>query len=245
MSLFSALSVSASGMAAQRTRAELLTENLANAETTRTPEGGPYRRKDAVFVAPRCPAIFIPSSPLSWIAAPGRGGQRSRDRYARSGHPLSARPSRCRCQRLCRVSTHQSGGGHGRSDVDLARLPGQRRRHLGGKRHDPEVARHSPIAYVHHHSANSQSEFSGDRSRCPRSSRPVVRAPSLVLGFAVEHRIGTVEQATQNATTQRNSFCPARTKTFTLSRSPNKKPSSPANYSCRCATKPSPRTRKS
>ena len=50
MSLFSALSVSASGMAAERTRAELLTENLANAETTRTPEGGPYRRKDAVFV---------------------------------------------------------------------------------------------------------------------------------------------------------------------------------------------------
>lgn len=51
MSLFSALSVSASGMAAERTRAELLTENLANAETTRTPEGGPYRRKDAVFVS--------------------------------------------------------------------------------------------------------------------------------------------------------------------------------------------------
>ncbi len=49
MSLFSAISVSASGMDAQRTRAELLVENLANAETTRTPEGGPYRRKDAVF----------------------------------------------------------------------------------------------------------------------------------------------------------------------------------------------------
>jgi flagellar basal-body rod protein FlgC len=49
MSLFSALSVSASGMSAERTRAALLAENLANAETTRTPEGGPYRRKDAVF----------------------------------------------------------------------------------------------------------------------------------------------------------------------------------------------------
>lgn len=49
MSLFSALSVSASGMAAQRTRASLLVENIANSETTRTPEGGPYRRKDAVF----------------------------------------------------------------------------------------------------------------------------------------------------------------------------------------------------
>jgi flagellar basal-body rod protein FlgC len=43
------MSVSASGMAAQRTRAELLVENLANSETTRTAEGGPYRRKDAVF----------------------------------------------------------------------------------------------------------------------------------------------------------------------------------------------------
>jgi flagellar basal-body rod protein FlgC len=51
MSLFSLLSVSASGMAAQRTRAQLVVENLANSETTRTPEGGPYRRKDAVFAS--------------------------------------------------------------------------------------------------------------------------------------------------------------------------------------------------
>ena len=49
MSLFAALSTGASGMAAQRARAEILVENLANAETTRTPEGGPYRRKDVVF----------------------------------------------------------------------------------------------------------------------------------------------------------------------------------------------------
>ena len=51
MSLFSVLSVSASGMTAQRTRAELLVENLANSETTRTPDGGPYRRKDVVFTS--------------------------------------------------------------------------------------------------------------------------------------------------------------------------------------------------
>ena len=51
MSLLSALSVSASGLSAQRTRAELLVENMANSETTRTPEGGPYRRKDAVFTS--------------------------------------------------------------------------------------------------------------------------------------------------------------------------------------------------
>ena len=49
MSLFGAISISASGMDAQRTRAETITENLANADTTRTPQGGAYRRKDAVF----------------------------------------------------------------------------------------------------------------------------------------------------------------------------------------------------
>src|SRR4051812_21714303 len=58
MSLFSALSVSASGMSAQRSRAELLVENLANADTTRTPEGGPYRRKDAVFTSDPAAAQF-------------------------------------------------------------------------------------------------------------------------------------------------------------------------------------------
>lgn len=49
MSLFTSLQVSASGLAAQRARAEILVENMANAETTRTPEGGPYRRQDVVF----------------------------------------------------------------------------------------------------------------------------------------------------------------------------------------------------
>jgi flagellar basal-body rod protein FlgC len=51
MSLLSALAVSASGMSAQRARTEVLVENLANSDTTRTPEGGPYRRKDVVFTS--------------------------------------------------------------------------------------------------------------------------------------------------------------------------------------------------
>lgn len=45
-------------MAAQRTRAELLVQNMANAETTRTPEGGPYRRKDVVFASQTVEAPF-------------------------------------------------------------------------------------------------------------------------------------------------------------------------------------------
>ncbi len=49
MSLFDSLSVSASGMTAQRQRAEVLVENIANADTTRTANGGPYKRQDVVF----------------------------------------------------------------------------------------------------------------------------------------------------------------------------------------------------
>jgi flagellar basal-body rod protein FlgC len=49
MSLFSSISVSASGLSAQRERAQILVENIANADTTRTAEGGPYRRRDVVF----------------------------------------------------------------------------------------------------------------------------------------------------------------------------------------------------
>jgi flagellar basal-body rod protein FlgC len=71
MSLFSLLSVGASGMAAQRTRAELLVENLANAETTRTPEGGPYRRKDAVF---ETSAVSSPFSSVFNSELQGVGG---------------------------------------------------------------------------------------------------------------------------------------------------------------------------
>jgi flagellar basal-body rod protein FlgC len=43
--------VTASGLAAQRLRLNLIAENVANAQTTRTPEGGPYKRKDPIFGA--------------------------------------------------------------------------------------------------------------------------------------------------------------------------------------------------
>jgi len=45
MGLFDALSVSGSGLSAERLRMDVTAENLANAQTTRTANGGPYRRK--------------------------------------------------------------------------------------------------------------------------------------------------------------------------------------------------------
>lgn len=94
MSLFSILSVSASGMAAQRTRAALLVENLANSETTRTPEGGPYRRKDAVFSAESVGSAFGAAldeqmnAPLSGVTVSGiRVDTREPERRYLPGHP--------------------------------------------------------------------------------------------------------------------------------------------------------------
>jgi flagellar basal-body rod protein FlgC len=71
MSLFGAISISASGMDAQRARAELITENLANAETTRTPDGGPYKRKDAVFTA--SPVSYSFADQLSMVSGQSDG----------------------------------------------------------------------------------------------------------------------------------------------------------------------------
>jgi flagellar basal-body rod protein FlgC len=51
MDIYDALRTSSSGLSAQRMRMNLISANLANVNTTRTPEGGPYRRKEVVFEA--------------------------------------------------------------------------------------------------------------------------------------------------------------------------------------------------
>lgn len=48
-SIFSSMEISGSGLTANRRWMDAIAENLANAQTTRTPEGGPYRRKVATF----------------------------------------------------------------------------------------------------------------------------------------------------------------------------------------------------
>jgi flagellar basal-body rod protein FlgC len=49
MDLFKAMGLSASGLNAQRTMINVISMNLANVHTTRTAEGGPYRRRQAMF----------------------------------------------------------------------------------------------------------------------------------------------------------------------------------------------------
>jgi flagellar basal-body rod protein FlgC len=94
MNLFSGLSVSLSGMSAQRVRAQLLVENIANSETTRTPEGGPYRRKEAIFTTSPAESPFagiFESSLAAQAAGVSVAGivadPREPDRRYAPGHP--------------------------------------------------------------------------------------------------------------------------------------------------------------
>ena len=49
MGLFTAINIASSGMSAQRTRTDVIADNMANASTTRTTEGGAFRRSRVIF----------------------------------------------------------------------------------------------------------------------------------------------------------------------------------------------------
>ncbi|AZR73883.1 flagellar basal body rod protein FlgC [Anoxybacter fermentans] len=61
MSLFDSFNISASGLTAQRLRMDIISNNIANVNTTRTPEGGPYKRQMPVF-AERKPKFVLPKA---------------------------------------------------------------------------------------------------------------------------------------------------------------------------------------
>ena len=60
MSFWQSLRIGASGLVAQRLRLDVIANNIANAQTTRTKEGGPYKRQDVVFT-PQVNDSFTPS----------------------------------------------------------------------------------------------------------------------------------------------------------------------------------------
>ncbi|MCS6924357.1 MAG: flagellar basal body rod protein FlgC [Candidatus Binatia bacterium] len=74
MDLFEIFRVSGAGMQAQRSRMSVVAGNLANAETTRTPEGGPYRRRNVIFRATPVRERF--STFVAASAAPASVGAR-------------------------------------------------------------------------------------------------------------------------------------------------------------------------
>lgn len=93
MNLFGVMEVSGSALQAERIRAEVVAANMANAETTRTADGGPYRRQHVVFTSaapqPTFAGQLLGQSGGSF-AAPGQeiGGVRVSAVVADGGDPL-------------------------------------------------------------------------------------------------------------------------------------------------------------
>jgi flagellar basal-body rod protein FlgC len=74
MNLFGLMETSGSAMQAERMRAEVVAANMANAETTRTESGGPYRRQHVIFAADGNGGAFADAfgniAPQAQLAAP-------------------------------------------------------------------------------------------------------------------------------------------------------------------------------
>ena len=111
MSLFTIFQVSSQGMSAQRVRLETAASNLANANTTRTAEGGPYRRRDVTFES----------------AAVGESASASFDSF---GGVMDGAGAQTQGVRASVVTSQQSGGvpryqpGHPDADADgYVRMP--------------------------------------------------------------------------------------------------------------------------
>ncbi|MGE5577767.1 MAG: flagellar basal body rod protein FlgC [Syntrophothermus sp.] len=76
MSIFRAIETSASGLTAERLRLDIIANNIANANATRTAEGGPYRRQMPIFATrEKAPArgFPFPPSPFARMLAKAQG----------------------------------------------------------------------------------------------------------------------------------------------------------------------------
>jgi flagellar basal-body rod protein FlgC len=85
MNLFGMMETSGGAMEAERMRAEVVAANMANAETTRTAQDGPYRRQEVVFAADKGDPGFLDS-----MTAASRGGTTPSSRAVAPGVHISA-----------------------------------------------------------------------------------------------------------------------------------------------------------
>jgi flagellar basal-body rod protein FlgC len=89
--MFDAQDVLAAGMSAMRLRVNTIASNIANAETTRTPDGGPYKRKDVVMSATATPSPFQSALDEMTLSKPGVAAviedQQEARKVFQPGHP--------------------------------------------------------------------------------------------------------------------------------------------------------------
>lgn len=75
MGLYTSINVAATGMSAERLRTDVISNNIANATTTRTQDGGPYRKQTVIFesVASEHGTWRLPFTPAGQDNGPGKG----------------------------------------------------------------------------------------------------------------------------------------------------------------------------
>ncbi|MCH5294785.1 MAG: flagellar basal body rod protein FlgC [Treponema sp.] len=75
MGLFTSINIAATGMSAERLRSDVISNNIANATTTRTQEGGAYRKQSVILeaVASDHPSWRFPFTPSDMDNGPGKG----------------------------------------------------------------------------------------------------------------------------------------------------------------------------
>jgi flagellar basal-body rod protein FlgC len=86
--LFESIRISGTGLAGQRVKMDVVARNLANAETTRTAEGTPYRRQQAVFREVLERRVEMQRQRLHREDAPGTGPVRTHPRHLTGMQPL-------------------------------------------------------------------------------------------------------------------------------------------------------------
>jgi len=87
MSRLTSFDISAMGLSAQRQRLDVVAENIANVNTTRTPDGGPYRRKQVVFETVLAGQTAIGSDPQGVIVTEVTTDSAAPRRVYEPGHP--------------------------------------------------------------------------------------------------------------------------------------------------------------
>ena len=75
MGMFTSINIAATGMSAERLRTDVISDNIANASTTRTQDGGPFRKSTVVMcpVSDSNPQWRTPFTPASLDNGPGKG----------------------------------------------------------------------------------------------------------------------------------------------------------------------------
>jgi flagellar basal-body rod protein FlgC len=74
MGMFTSINTAATGLTVERLRTDVISDNIANASTTRTPEGGPFKRKRVILTSrTNNPYFRLPFLPEQWDNGIGKG----------------------------------------------------------------------------------------------------------------------------------------------------------------------------